>query len=93
MLQNCSRTGAKCNAESLTKTVFLIFFRACGAAAPLGQFTGCHRCDLDSLPSLYLLTHCISLSSRLTASFCTSEHTHMFLSRCVFVSVWRALVS
>ena len=93
MLQNCSRTGAKCNAESLTKTVFVIFFAPAALLFPLGHFTGYHRCDLDSLPSLYLLTHCISLSSRLTASFCTSEHTHMFLSRCVFVSVWRALVS
>ena len=57
MLQNCSRTGAKSNTESLTKTVVLFFFRACGAAAPIpiwkrspliDSLPGCHRCDLDS---------------------------------------------
>ena len=59
MLQNCSRKGAKCPTESLTKTVFLIFFAPAalllrplsGSVSTLcsSLTAGCHRCDLVSL--------------------------------------------
>ena len=57
MLQNCSRKGAKCHTESLTKAVFLIFFAPAalllrslsGSVSPCRFTAGCHRCDLVSL--------------------------------------------
>ena len=57
-MQKCSRKGAKCHTESLTKAVFLIFFAPAalllrslsGSVSPLiDSLPGCHRCDLVSL--------------------------------------------